>query len=288
MNYLLAIGGNAVSDERLPDGLCRQVVKLHMKGIGLVITHGNGPQVGELSGKFKNRSLAVLTAETEAALGLAIEEGVHDAAEEMRARDPKVVIVPTRVVVDRKSGEFRKPTKPIGRFMGRREAMALRKMGLAVKRMINGYRRVVPSPSPEKIVDIDVIRRFLRMGYIVIAGGGGGIAVDRNLKYVDAVIDKDRTSAMIAGQIGATRMYMLTNVDGAYLGFGRKGQRLIGSISAVAIGRRMKSFEEGSMRPKVEAAIGFARGKRGRMAVIGNLSKTGEVMALKGCTIIRG
>ncbi|MDE1851413.1 MAG: carbamate kinase [Candidatus Micrarchaeota archaeon] len=287
MDYLLAIGGNAVSDDRVPEGLCRQIVELHRKGIGLVITHGNGPQVGELSMKFKGRSLAALTAETETALGMAIEEGIQDAAESMRIRSPRTVIVPTRVVVDRKSAEFRRPTKPIGSFVDAKEAMSLRKRGFAVKRLANGYRRVVPSPKPEKVVDIDVIRRFLHMGYIVIAGGGGGIAVDDELRYVDAVIDKDRTSAMIAEVMGAKRLYMLTNVDGAYLGFGRKNQKLITAIKAEAIRRHVKSFEEGSMRPKVEAAVEFVKGRKGRIAVIGNLRKADAVMALKGCTVIR-
>ncbi|MDE1822791.1 MAG: carbamate kinase, partial [Candidatus Micrarchaeota archaeon] len=258
MVYLLAIGGNAVSNDKMPEELGRQIVKLHKKGVGLVITHGNGPQVGELSGKFHDKSLAMLTAETEAALGMVIEGGTHEAAKRMRIKSPKTALLLTRVVVDRRSGEFRNPTKPIGAFMNAKEAMALRRKGLVVKKLINGYRRLVPSPAPERIVDIDVIRRFLGMGYIVIAGGGGGIAVDKHLRYVDAVIDKDRTSAMIAEQIGAKRLYMLTNVDGVYINFRKKNQTLIGRTTGMGIRKYMKAFEKGSMRPKVESAIRFA------------------------------
>ncbi|MCL5419699.1 MAG: carbamate kinase [Candidatus Marsarchaeota archaeon] len=281
----IAIGGNALTSRVALKGLATGIALLSRKGQGIVITHGNGPQVGELA-LVERKSLSVLTAETAAEIGLEIAASLEDAG----VSGKKVAVVITRVIADPSDREFRDPSKPIGRFYSGKEAAGLRRNGRAVRKLLKGYRIVVPSPKPLGVLELDEINALLSDGYIVIAGGGGGSAVSRrgsHLSYLDAVLDKDLTSSLLAVQLRADRLVILTDVDGAYLDFGRESERRIGKVDAAAMERYVREgqFERGSMLPKVEACLSFVR-KRRKSAAIGSLGAAQEVLELRNCTVV--
>ncbi len=284
--YVVSVGGNALEYEKSRvASLARAIDFFHKKG-DVVITHGNGPQVGALASEEQNASLAMLTAQTQAEIGIFMKSML----EENLPNPPEIAIVVTSAVVNPKDPSFSDPTKPIGKFYDRNRALSMVQRGYAMKKLIGGYRRVVLSPIPTGIPELPLIERLLDSHMLVIAGGGGGIPVIRSrkgIKFAEAVIDKDRTSSMIAEGIGAEMLLILTNVDGAYLNYRKKGQKLIGKVSVSEINTYLKedSFEEGSMKPKVEACIDFAE-HTGKTAAIGNLSKAEEAAALLHCTII--
>jgi len=282
MRYVIAVGGNALTDPGTLKNLSRAVVGLRRRGSEIVITHGNGPQVGELA-SIESKSLAVLTAQTQAEIGLELENAMAGTA-------LKVATVLTRVFVDPADREFKGPSKPIGPFLGKDAASRLSRKGFAVRKLFHGYRRVVPSPEPRRIMEAGLIRQLLKDGYVVIAAGGGGIAVvprKGRLSYADAVIDKDRASSLLAAAIGADRLFILTNVDGAFKGYGGRKPELIRRATVREMRRLISSgeFEKGSMLPKVEACIKFIT-KTGRPAAIGNLRNAAEVLVLRKATVI--
>ncbi len=284
LRYLLAIGGNALGKESVLRGIAAEIRKLVGNGDEVVVTHGNGPQVGELA-LHERKSLAELTAQTQAEIGITIEDWMQSSLD----RKHKVATAFTRVLVDRKDPAFRNPSKPIGGFYGRREAAKLQRHGMKMKKLIGGYRRVVASPAPKEILDIDEIRTLLGKGYIVIAGGGGGVAVARkgkHLQYMDAVLDKDSTSALLARQLNADRLLFFTNTGGAYINYGKRGQKRIGRIKRAAMQKllRQGTFEQGSMAPKVAACIAFAKGRK--IAAIGRLSRPGELISMRNVTVV--
>ncbi len=233
----------------------------------------------------EERSLALLTAQTEAEIGLEVQESI-----EKVGHADRVAIVITRVLVNPRDREFKFPTKPVGRFYSRAEANRGRKNGHTVRKLIGGYRIVVPSPDPIEIIDLKYISSLLESGYVVIAGGGGGVAMareSRGLRYLDAVLDKDKTSALLASKLHADRFIILTNVDAAYLSYGRRNQKRIARAVATEMERYMeeKEFEPGSMLPKAEACISFIR-SGGKYAAIGSLDKAKEVLEGRSGSII--
>jgi carbamate kinase len=290
MKYVIALGGNAIGDISSIDKVAKEVVKQYLKGNKIVLTHGNGPQVGELS-EEQHRNLSVLTAETQAWIGTVIKDRLNRALSKAKDNPEDVVeVVLTESIVDAKSKAFSNPTKPIGRFCTHKEAAALALQGFTVKKLIGGYRRVVASPVPKKIVQMEEIKKFLKAGKIVIACGGGGMPVTEEkgkLKYVDAVIDKDRASALLAREIDADRFFILTNVDGVYLNYKKKGQKMIKKVTVSRLKEYLKDgqFEEGSMKPKVESCIDFVESTV-KPAVIGNLDKPKNVFSMRKLTLI--
>ncbi|MDE1834132.1 MAG: hypothetical protein KGH64_02220 [Candidatus Micrarchaeota archaeon] len=286
---MIALGGNAISGAPYIDKVAQEIVKQYLKGNRIVITHGNGPQVGALFEKSPG-NLSILTMETEVQIGMQLKRVIEKALKKSGKNPNGIVkIVKTKVIVDKNDNAFHNPTKPIGRFLTHSEANKLTSKGLAVKKLIGGYRHVVPSPIPKRIVQIDLIRRLMK-SKIVIACGGGGAAVTKSktgLTRADAVIDKDRVSALLAKQIDADILLILTNVDGAFLNYGKSNQRFIAKISA----NRLHSyamdgqFEEGSMKPKVEACIDFVKHTK-CAAVIGNLSKPANAFSFRGVTMV--
>ena len=281
MRYIIAIGGNALTNRKSLGSVSREIARLARSGNEIVVTHGNGPQVGELA-MAEKKSLAELTAQTEAEIGLEIDD-------ELKRLGCRSVVVISRVVVDPKDPEFRRPSKPIGRFYTRAKAAELERKGNVLRKLIHGYRIVVPSPRPLRFLEIETIRELLSLGYVVISGGGGGVAVSLRggvTSYLNAVIDKDRASALLAMELRADRLVILTNTEGAYLDFSGS-KRLIRRADARAMERYAADgeFEAGSMLPKVEACISFAKGS-GKIAVIGRLENAREVFALKECTVI--
>lgn len=291
MKYVVALGGNAIRDYNSIDAAADTLAALYAKGNEIVVTHGNGPQVGELA-EIEKRNLAILTAQTEAWIGMEIGNKIANALKKLNPKYGNSIptVVLTEVIVNGSAKEMDNPTKPIGRFYTEKEAAELKKRGLTVKKLINGYRRVVPSPTPKEIVQKDVIERLLKDKRIVISCGGGGIPVTSSygrLEYVDAVIDKDRASALLAKEIGADKFFILTNVDGVYLNFKKRNQEFVKRIKSKKLNDYLKSgqFEEGSMKPKIESCIDFAESTK-RSAGIGNMANPNDVLSLKKLTII--
>ncbi len=284
--YVVSIGGNALEyGKGKAASLARAIESLYKRG-DIVITHGNGPQVGKLASEEQSASLAILTAQTQAEIGIFMKGKL----EENLPSPPEIAIVITSAVVNPGDPSFSNPTKPIGKFYGKKVARAMSQHGYAMRKLIGGYRRVVPSPIPLSIPELPLVKRLLDSHLLVIAGGGGGIPIvpiRRGIKFAEAVIDKDRTSSLIAEGIGAQMLLVLTNVDGAYLNYGKKGERLIGRAGVHEMNTYLRngSFEEGSMKPKVEACVNFVE-HTGKIAVIGNISRAEDVLALRRCTII--
>ena len=228
---------------------------------GLVLTHGNGPQVGNelirqerAADEAPPLPLWLAVAQTQAEIGALI-------AAELRAEaTPACLLTHVRVAAD--DPAFDRPTKPIGPFYSAEQAEQLeRERGWAMVSDANrGHRRVVPSPQPLEVVELDVIRRLAESGAAVVACGGGGIPVVRRgerLTGVDAVIDKDRASALLARGLDADRLIILTEVPVVYRNFGEADQEGLPALTRDEAERLLPELAEGSMRPKVEAALGF-------------------------------
>lgn len=247
------------------------------------VTHGNGPQVGnllvqqELSGQeVPALPLDVLVAMTEGSLGYILQQSLLN---ELRKRKMSryVVTVVTQVVVDKSDPAFAAPSKPIGPFLSREEAaQRSEELGWQIEEDAGrGWRRLVPSPSPLKVIQRQMIRDAVRQGHIVVACGGGGIPVyrkpDGQYGGVEAVIDKDLTSSVLATNIGAELLVILTAVPQVYASFGTPEQRALGAVTLEEIEglRDQGHFPPGSMGPKIEAVIGFLRAG-GRRALITN------------------
>jgi len=259
----------------------------------VVLTHGNGPQVGALciqqemcKGEVPPQPLHVCVAMTQAQIGYMIQQALNSV-------DPslKVSVVITRVLVSPDDPAFKRPTKPIGPYYTLEKAKRLEeeKGWVFVEVPGRGYRRVVPSPKPLRIVDLDIIRYMLDHCDVVVAGGGGGIPVvfrDGVYEGVDAVIDKDATSSLLAEELGAEKLVIVTDVEGVYLNYGSPEQVLLREVSVEDMKRYMSEghFPPGSMGPKVEAAVRFVE-RTGKTALIGLLERLEEVVEGRGTVI---
>ncbi len=246
----------------------------------LVVGHGNGPQVGhmlvrveESLGKAYALPLEVCVAESEGELGYVLAQTLGNLCR-ARGAPRAIASLLTQVEVDAADPAFGRPDKPIGPFYDAAQAEALRAKGFEVRQDAGrGYRRVVPSPEPRAIVDVEIVERLVSMGAVVIAAGGGGIpvarAADGSLHGIDAVIDKDLTAALLAARLGADLLVILTGVDAAYVGFGSPSARRLararpGEVRALAA---QGHFAPGSMGPKMEAAARFASAP-GRRSIV--------------------
>ncbi|MBR9989087.1 MAG: carbamate kinase [Gemmatimonadetes bacterium] len=305
---VVALGGNALQPEGESGDIHEQfrhtreslgaIVDLAGKNWHIAIVHGNGPQIGDalMREEFARSQvpplpLGVLVAATAGWIGYMIQQSLENALENAGVRRSVVTLI-TQVVVDREAALAR-PTKPIGRPMDEARARVLAdEDGWAVAEAGSSWRRVVPSPVPLEIVEADQIRRLVDDDVIVIAAGGGGTPVYRDpvlrLEGVNAVIDKDRAAEVLAAGIGAAVLLILTNVDGVYRAFGTPQQELLRRLSVDEADRLLADgeFGEGSMGPKVEAAIAFIR-NGGRRAIIGRLDQgLGAVLGEAGTVIV--
>lgn len=303
---VIALGGNALGNNlteqmQAVKTTSKAIVDLIEEGHEVVVAHGNGPQVGMLNlamGEYtKNHPgqpeipLSVCVAMSQAYIGYDLQNALR---EELlnRGINKEVATVVTQVVVDKNDKAFENPTKPIGAFMSKEEADALIAKGENVKEDSGrGYRRVVASPRPQEIVEIETIKELLGSGQIVIASGGGGIPVVRegnHLKGVPAVIDKDFASCVLAQNINADTFIVLTAVEKAAINFGKENEEWLGNISTEDARKYMGEghFAPGSMLPKVEAATLFAESKDGRTALITLLEKAKEGIQGKTGTAI--
>lgn len=288
---VLAIGGNSLIKDKNHIALSSQyeaiqetskyISELIAEGINLVITHGNGPQVGFIyrRGELARHELPLIPldicgADTQGAIGYMIQMALLN---DFRRRgiNKKVVALVTKTIVDRDDPSFKNPTKPIGSFMSEQEALVhQRESGWQVMEDAGrGFRRVVPSPFPKEIIELDMIKLLVESGTIVIAAGGGGIPVIRNekgdLEGVEAVIDKDFGSSLLASNLGADTFIISTAVDAVYLNFGEKHQKPIYQATLPEIKQYLKEghFKPGSMKPKIEAILQFLE-RGGHKAII--------------------
>lgn len=271
--------------------ICAHLMTLVERDYNIVITHGNGPQVGTLLLKNEHTRdflpespLDVLVAQTEGSLGYYLQQALLN---ELRHREVRrfVVTVVTQVLVDPNDPAFGKPTKPIGPFLSRQEA-ELRRDDLGwdiIEDSGRGWRRVVPSPRPKRVIQRDMVRQAAEAGHIVIAGGGGGIPIVKsaNNDYtgVEAVIDKDLTSSVLATDVGADILIILTSVDSVFLDYGSPNALALGAVTLAETARHIADghFPPGSMGPKVEAIYGFLE-RGGRRGLITSADKLGQAM----------
>lgn len=247
-------------------------------GHQLLVTHGNGPQVGLLAlqsmGKPHSFSLDVLGAETEGMIGYMIEQQLRS----LRPNRPVATLL-TQIEVDAHDPAFQNPTKPIGPQYSKAQAERLvERFGWSVAPDGNSYRRVVPSPIPKRILELQTILLLVEAGVTVICAGGGGIPVvvrpGIGWSGTEAVIDKDLASALLATEAKADALLLLTDVKGVYRNWGRKDQSLLQTIDSAVLAEL--NFEAGSMEPKVIAAAQFA--KTGGLAVIGNMQDAAAML----------
>jgi len=295
---VVALGGHAFMqkgqvgshEDHLANGeiICQQLMTLVDRGYNLVITHGNGPQVGDLAmrneavkGTRPNIPLDVLVAQTEGSLGHYLQLSLLN---ELRKRKIRrfVVTVVSHIVVSRSDAAFDNYTKPVGPFFSEEEA---RDRAESLDWVIgedaggHGWRRLVPSPKPVKVIQRDMIRESCREGHIVVAGGGGGIPIakdgDDDYVGVEAVIDKDLTSSVLASDISADLLVILTAVDQVFLDFNTERQLGLGAVTMAECRRYMDAghFPVGSMGPKIDAIYGFLErgGKRALITSPGRL-----------------
>lgn len=302
---VVALGGNAILQPKQAGtaalqfenvlNTCRQLSHLINEGYQLVITHGNGPQVGNIllqneaaKDKIPPMPLDICGAQTQGFIGYMIQQVMKNLLPQQA-----VGTILTQVLVDRTDSAFANPTKPIGPFYGQEEAAALsaEKGYTMVEDSGRGWRRVVPSPDPKAIIEKDLILALLAENAIVIAAGGGGIPVVQDgqgqLQGIEAVIDKDLAGARLAGDVGADILLILTDVEGVAINWGTPQQKFLGRLSP-SEARELAAqgqFRAGSMGPKVEAALRFVE-QGGEMSVIASLKQATAALAGAAGTII--
>lgn len=281
---LIALGGNALGEnhieqQELIDKAAKSIVDLVKEGHDLVICHGNGPQVGMIHQNLKDEDMPLqeCTAMSQGYIGYHLQKGILN--ELIRNNlDIRVASIVTQVEVDENDLAFKDPTKPIGRFYTEEEANELaEKFGYVMKEDAGrGYRRFVPSPRPKDIVEKKEILGFIENKGIVIASGGGGIPVIKNEKGlygVEAVIDKDATSALMADLLDVDMFLILTAIDYVMINFGKENQEALKNVKVSQLREYIKEdqFHKGSMLPKIEAAIDFVGEKDKRLCIITEL-----------------
>ncbi len=290
MRIVIALGGNAlikngqrgtVEEQMKTAEEAVETLKEIIENNEVVITHGNGPQVGALllqqnaTDEVPKMPLDVLDAMTQGEIGYFIQRAI------MRKTNRKSVTIITRVIVDEDDVAFENPTKPIGPFYKERIRSNM------IMDSGRGYRMVVPSPQPIKVLERKAILPLLQSGLVVVAGGGGGIPINTDGIGLEAVIDKDRCAALIAREIDAELLLIVTAVPGVYKNFGKTNQALIRRLNVREAKELMEKgeFAEGSMKPKVEAAIDFIK-HGGTRAIICGLENVRDAIRGKAGTEI--
>ena len=294
---VVALGGNALGNtpeeqmDRL-ESVAKIIVKLIKEGNQIVLTHGNGPQVGQISlameyasfGEVKTPLMpfAECGSMSQGYIGYQLQQALQDEMERQKVKKDCVTLI-TQVLVDASDTAFNNPTKPIGAFYEQEEAdkLAKEKGYVFVEDAGRGYRRVVPSPKPVDIIEKRAIAKLIAEDIVVIACGGGGIPVIKNDKHellegVDAVIDKDLSSALLAKLIDADILLILTAIDKVYINFGTERQMGLSQMTVSEAKNYIKAneFAKGSMLPKIEACISFVENTN-KEAIITSLENAG-------------
>ena len=304
---VVALGGNAILqpgqvgtfEEQLfnIDGAMRRIAQLVEDGWRVVLTHGNGPQVGNLliQNALAAKTVApmpmdVCGAESQGQIGYMAAQTLANHLRKRKLEAPVVTIV-TQVAVDPKDKAFANPSKPVGPFYSEAEAKKMMlEEGLAMREDAGrGWRRVVPSPEPREIVELEAVRDLLDGGCLVVCSGGGGVPVVRSrgaLSGIDAVIDKDLAGALLARELGADALLILTDVPKAYVHYGTPEQQALDTVTASQMRAYAAEghFKAGSMGPKVEACLRFV--DAGGESVIASLTEVGPAMAGRAGTHI--
>lgn len=313
---VIALGGNAIqsgdataaAQQQALEKTARQLVDFIAQGIDIIISHGNGPQVGNIllqqaaADSVKNPAMPLDTcgAMSQGMIGYWMQNAMEKALKE-RGIQKDVATVVTRVVVDQKDQAFSNPTKPIGPFYSEEEAKRIaEETGASFKEDAGrGWRRVVPSPKPVSIKEHAVINSLVEQGHIVISVGGGGIPVietEAGVTGVEAVIDKDFASEKLAELVGADALIILTAVDNVYIDFNKPTQKKLEDVTIDELNGYIEAghFAAGSMLPKVEAAIQFAKTNPERKTIITSLDQAfnalngtaGTVVSMHGAPVI--
>ena len=306
---VIALGGNALqkpgeeatSENQIKNILltAKHIAEIVKAGNEVVITHGNGPQVGRImlqneiaKHSTPNMPMDVCGAMTQGMIGYQIQQCLQKLFSEM-AIDKEVATVVTQVEVDKNDSAFRNPTKPVGPFYTKEEAEELEKTKKQTFKMDanRGYRRVVPSPQPIRVVEINAIKKLIDAGVITVTVGGGGIPViNNNGTYtgIEAVIDKDFASEVSAEQLGFDVLMILTEVPQVAINFGKPDQYNLGKISVSELEKYKGEghFAPGSMLPKVEAAIRFVKSGENKKAIITSLENAIPAMNGMDATIV--
>ena len=300
---VVALGGNALQkqgeassaqQQRVADETVRQLLPLIQAGHNVAIVHGNGPQVGNIvlheeainTTDVPSLPLEDCGAMSQGLIGFWLQQALHDAFVS-NGIDRSAVSMITQTIVDSSDPAFQNPTKPIGPFYSEEEAKTVAsERGYTVKEDAGrGWRRVVPSPKPQTIVEADVIKSLVSTGVTVVSTGGGGIPVLQDeagqLKGVAAVIDKDFGAAKLADLLDADTLLILTSVDAAKINFGKPDEQSLEEVSIAELQKHIDDgqFAAGSMLPKTQAALSFLAGGTGRTAIITSLEKTAEAIA---------
>lgn len=304
---VIALGGNALGNN-LPEQMiavkqtAKAIVDLIEEGHQVVIAHGNGPQVGMINVAMTTLSredpthpmapMSVCTAMSQGYIGYDLQNSLREELLNRGLHKP-VATVLTQVEVDKSDPAFQHPSKPIGTFMTEVEAEEMRRRGNAVMEDAGrGWRRCVASPRPVSIIEIETIRAMAEAGQIVVACGGGGIPVIRegnHLRGAGAVIDKDFASELLAEELDADNLIILTAVEKVAVNFGKPDQKWLDAMTPAEARQYEQEgqFAPGSMLPKVQAAVKFAESKTGRTALITLLEKARDGIAGKTGTAIR-
>ena len=303
---VVALGGNALGstpDEQLKllEDTAKIIVKLIKLGHDVIITHGNGPQVGSISLAMEYSHTGINTPSmpfpecgsmSQGYIGYGLQQCIQNELKKEGIVKSCVTLI-TQVLVDAKDSAFSNPTKPIGMFYSKEEALKQEqeKGYTFVEDAGRGYRRVVPSPMPIDIVEAETIKNLIQQSSLVIAAGGGGIPVindGNNLKGVEAVIDKDRTASLLGKLIGADKLLILTAVDKVSIHYNTDFQIDLDELSVDDALTYIKKgeFAKGSMLPKVEACLDFVKNSN-RVAIISSLEKAEDAILGKTGTVIK-
>ncbi|WP_313477940.1 carbamate kinase [Atlantibacter hermannii] len=303
---VLALGGNALGDDlagqmEAVKTTAQAIVDLIAQGHQVVVTHGNGPQVGMINLAFEAAAkteahtpmlpMSVCVALSQGYIGYDLQNALREELLSREIHKPVATLI-TQVEVDANDPAFLNPTKPIGSFFSEQDAARLTQQGYTMKEDAGrGYRRVVASPKPVDIIEKETVKAMMEAGHVVITAGGGGIPVIReglHLRGASAVIDKDWASARLAEMIDADMLIILTAVEKVAINFGKPDVQWLDRLSLNDAQRFIDEghFAKGSMLPKVEAAVAFARSRPGREALITVLSKAKEGIEGKTGTII--
>ena len=303
---VIALGGNALGNdvEEQKEAVAKTakvIVDLTEEGYQMIVTHGNGPQVGMIQNAMdefdkdqvdsKKVPLPTSVAMSQGYIGIDLQNAIKYELFK-RNIDGKVSTILSQVEVDENDEAFRNPTKPIGRFLTKEEAEEREAKGIrCMEDAGRGYRIVVASPMPKRIRELETIRTLMNAGHIVITCGGGGIPVINQggkLVGINAVIDKDNVSSLLASKIGADYLVILTAVEKVAINFGKPDQEWLSDLTVDQAEKYIEEnqFAKGSMLPKIEAAIRFAKSGEGRKTLITLLDKAAEGIAGKTGTVI--
>lgn len=304
---VVALGGNALGKSpeeqlKLVKNTASSLIGLIAAGNQVVISHGNGPQVGAINlgmnfaaehGKTAAFPFPECGAMSQGYIGYHLQQSLENELHR-RWMNKSVATIVTQIAVDPNDPAFENPSKPVGDFYTKKQADEIAKeKGYTFKEDVGrGYRQVVPSPLPMKIMELDSIKTLIDADKLVIAGGGGGVPViitDKGLEGVPAVIDKDRSSALLADKINADKLIILTAVDHVYVNYGKPDEKALKTLNVAEAQKYMKEgqFAAGSMLPKIEACLSFVEGHPEREALITSLDGLDDALTGKVGTVIR-